>query len=51
LGELKIEKKKRITAPRFIQPILQMNGNNAWFDGASQNTGLQCGAGGIDSSL
>jgi ribonuclease HI len=46
LGELKIEKKKRTSAPRFIQPILHMIGNNAWFDNTSQNSGLQCGVGG-----
>jgi hypothetical protein len=45
LGELKIEKMKRIFVPRFIQPLIQMNENNAWFDGASQKSGLHCGAG------
>lgn len=46
LGELKSERLKKITAPRFIQPLTQLSGNYAWFDGASQNLGMHCGVGG-----
>jgi len=46
MRNIKSEKIKMITAPRLFQPLLQPSGNIAWFDRASQNSGLQCGAGG-----
>jgi len=47
LGKLKIEKIKKTNAPWFIQPFLHLEGNNDWFDGASQNAVHQCGVGGL----
>lgn len=45
MRKIGLEKIKKPTAPRFFQPLLQLSGNLAWFDGASQHSGLQCGAG------
>jgi hypothetical protein len=47
LGGLEIPRTRKEPFPRFIQPTLQQGWNIAWFDGASQNTGLLCGAGGL----
>jgi hypothetical protein len=40
------KKLKNISAPRAFPPLTQLSGNCAWFDGASQFSGLHCGAGG-----
>jgi ribonuclease HI len=46
LGELNPVRLKKLSAPRSIQPLSSMDGNIAWFDGASQISGSLCGAGG-----
>jgi hypothetical protein len=46
LGDLNPVRHKKNFVSRAILPLPLLDGNTAWFDGASQNSGLHCGAGG-----
>jgi hypothetical protein len=47
LGGLECAKTQKEPIQRFLQPTLQLGRTTAWFDGATQNFGQQCGAGGL----
>jgi hypothetical protein len=47
LGGLEGNKTTKDPTPRFLQPTYLQGRTTAWFDGASQNFGHQCGAGGL----